>query len=92
MSTQPSNEADLLRQINRDISPDVLSRYNELFGKRQAETLTPAEYTELLTLTNQVEQREAERVSALAELAKLRQISLSELMTALSIQGSISSK
>ena len=80
-------EADLLLQINRDIPPDKRLRYSELIVKRQAENLTSAEYTELINLTNQVEQREAERVTALAALARLRQISLPDLMTALGIQA-----
>ncbi len=82
-----ADEANLLLQINRDIPPNTRLRYNELISKRQAETLNAAEHTELINLTNQVEQREADRVTALAALARLRQISLPELMTALGIQA-----
>jgi len=34
---------------------DIQVRYDELIAKRQAETLTPDEYKELLRLTKQIE-------------------------------------
>ena len=80
------DEADLLLRINRDIPSDTRRRYDELIGKRQAETLSANDYTELIDLTRQIEHLEAERVSALAELARLRQMSLPNLMVELGIQ------
>ena len=50
--------------------------------------MTCTEYGELLQLTDQVEKLEAERVVALADLARLRQVSLSELLAQLGIQAS----
>ena len=86
MSTiQNPNEADLLLQINREVPSDMSRRYDKLIWKRRSETLTLAEQNELLNLTDQVEQLQLEQVSALASLARLRQISLSELMTLLEI-------
>ena len=81
------SETDLLLEINRDIPTETRHRYKELIAKRQAETLTSAEYAELISLSNQVEQREAERVAALADLARLRHTSLPELMKDLGIQA-----
>ena len=81
------DEASLLLQINRDIPSDIRHRYNELISKRQAETLSDTEHNELIKLTDQVEQRETERVTALAALARLRHISLTDLMTTLGIQA-----
>ena len=81
------SEADLLLQINRDIPTETRNRYKELISKRRSETLNSAEHTELLSLSDLVEQREAERVTALAALAGLRHTTLPELMKALGIQA-----
>jgi hypothetical protein len=51
-----------------------------LIARRRAEALTPSEHEELLFLTNQAEQLEAERLARLAELARLRHTSLPILM------------
>ena len=79
-------ESELLLQINRGIPPELRERYEALSAKRQAETLNSEEYAELLRLTGQIEQLDAVRLTALAELARLRQISLAELMQTLGIQ------
>lgn len=79
-------ESELLLQINRGIPPELRERYEALSAKRQAETLNSEEYAELLRLTGKIEQLDAVRLTALAELARLRQISLAELMQTLGIQ------
>jgi len=78
-------ESELLLQINRGIPPERRERYEALLAKRQAETLNAEEYAELLRLTGQIEQLDASRLIALAELARLRQTSLAELMRTLGI-------
>jgi hypothetical protein len=83
----PAAEAELLLKINEGLPEDQRQRYRDLIGKRRQQVLTPQEHAELLQLTDQVEQREAARTSALAELARLRGTSLAELMTALGIQA-----
>jgi len=82
----PQVEAELLLKINRGIQPKVQKRYNELIGKRQAESLTADEYEELLRLTDQIEKVEVRRMDYLAELSRLRRISLTELMADLGIR------
>ena len=79
-------ESELLLQINRGIPPELRERYEALLAKRRAETLNPEEYAELLRLTGQIEQLDAMRLTALAELARLRQTSLAEVMQTLGIQ------
>ena len=80
------NEAGLLRNINRG-TPDALQkRYRELMTSRRSETLTESEHVELLHLTNQVEKHEAERLKYLTELARIRKISLTELLDELGIK------
>ncbi|MBM4467689.1 MAG: STAS/SEC14 domain-containing protein [Chloroflexi bacterium] len=82
----PQGEAGLLFKINRGLPPAVQKRYDELVAKRRAESLTSDEYDELLRLTDQIENLEARRVEYLAELARLRQTSLTELMEDLGIR------
>lgn len=81
----PHKETTLLQKINRGLPEKLQWRYHELIAKRQAEALTAKEYEELLDMTDQVENLEAERVQYLGELAKLRKISLSDLMQQLNI-------
>jgi len=59
---------------------------NELIAKRRAETLTPDEHAALIALSDQIEDLNARRVECLAELARLRQLSLSELMQQLGLK------
>jgi DNA-binding phage protein len=80
------DETNLLLKINQGQSPEVQSRFNELADKRKAETLTLAEHQELIELTEQIEKQEAERVKHMAELARLRGISLTTLMEKLGIE------
>jgi len=79
-------ESALMLRINQGIPADLQRRYDDLIAKRSAATLIPEEYAELLQLTDQVEQLEADRIAALTELAGLRQTSLTDLMHTLGIQ------
>jgi hypothetical protein len=79
-------ESELLLKINEGLPADLQQRYADLIVKRQAETLTADEYTELLQLTQQVEQLEVHRVEYLAELARRRGTSLTALMENLGIR------
>ncbi len=78
--TLPAAEADLLVRINQGLPAAIQQRYDELVAKRRAEQLSPAEHAELLRLTDQIEQREAERVQHLGQLAQVRGVSLSRLL------------
>ena len=80
-----ADETTLLLKINQGFAPAPQQRYDELLEKRDARTLTPDEYQELLALTDQVEAFNVERVQALADLARLRQVSLSEVMNQLGL-------
>lgn len=82
----PLEEAQLLQKINQGIDPELRAQYQTLRAKKEAETLTDAEYNTLIQLSNTIEQFGAQRLEALANLAQLRQISLSELMVSLGIQ------
>ncbi|MCC5629506.1 STAS/SEC14 domain-containing protein [Nostoc sphaeroides CHAB 2801] len=85
-SSLPQTEAELLLKINQGIPSDTQNHYNELLSKREAENITSNEYRELLNLTEQIEKLQAQRIEYLAELARLRGISLIALMENLGIQ------
>lgn len=85
MPVLPAEEAALLLTINRGVPEADQHRYDELLAKRQAETLTPDEYTELLRRSDEIERLHAERLAALARLAQLRQTTLAHLMHDLGI-------
>jgi hypothetical protein len=79
-------ETELLQKINQGLPVEMQQRFDLLTAKRRAETLTPEEYEELLTLSDEIELRDAQRVEYLAELAQLRNISLRLLMQQLDIR------
>jgi len=81
------DEAALLKKINHGIPLSTQERYDELVIKRDAETSTDPEYNELLQLTDQIEKVDAERLGNLAELARIRQTSLDDLMEELGIKS-----
>ena len=78
-------ESELLEKINRALPPESEQRYRKLIAVRQAKELTPAELEELLSLTDQAERLQAERIQHLADLARIRGVSLTELMDDLGI-------
>jgi len=81
----PRRESELLQAINEGLPAEVRARYDALIAKRDEETLTPDEYSELLRLSDQIEELHAQRMEALGELARLRQTSLPDLMDRLGI-------
>lgn len=85
-SRRLDTEAELLQQINRGLPREVQQRYEALIEKRDARTLSPEEHSELLQLTDRAEQADGERLEALIELARLRQISLEELLRDLGLR------
>jgi hypothetical protein len=81
------DETTLLLKINRaGLEPTHQARFNELVTKRQTETIAATELQELIELTNLSEQRDVERLQALGSLARLRGITVPELMDALGIR------
>jgi len=80
-------ETALRRQINAPLAPDLQRRFDELIARRQAETITPDELDELIQITEQIERHDAERLAALGDLARLRQITIPALMDLLGIRA-----
>lgn len=81
----PEKEAGFLEKINQGLSSEAQRRYDDLTAKRRAEILTAEEHQELLTLIDCIERADAERTQALADLARLRKVSLTTLMNELGI-------
>jgi hypothetical protein len=79
-----ATESELLSIVNRGLPEPISVRYRDLIAKRRQQTLAP-EHDELLRLTDQVEQLEAERLAALTALAQVRQTPLAALMADLGL-------
>jgi hypothetical protein len=78
-------EADLLEQINLGLASNTWQEYHTLIAKRRAETLTETEQVRLIAISDEIEQANVSRVSALIALAQLRGTDLSTLMQELGI-------
>jgi hypothetical protein len=79
-------ESELLLKINQGIPHQLQCRFDELVAKRRNLALTQPEQEELIQITEQIEQLDAERIELLGKLAQLRSQSLSETMQELGIQ------
>ena len=79
-------ESELVERIHQGWPPETESRYRELIAARQAEELSAVEMRELLSLTEQAERRQAERMKDLFALAQFRGVPLTDLMTELGIK------
>jgi hypothetical protein len=79
-------ESTLLREINRGIPAELSDRYDILADKRDDETLTEAEYQELLDVAEQIESLGVKRLEAIVKLSELRQVPFPQLMVDLGIQ------
>jgi hypothetical protein len=80
------DETELLQAINQGIPPEVQARYAALIARRREGTLTPEEHAELVRLGDDVEIMDARRAEHLAELARLRGVSLDDVMASLGIR------
>lgn len=79
-------ESELLTKINLGLPAALQSRFDALVAKRREGRIAQDEYDELLQLTSQVEDSDAQRVEYLAELARLRKTTLPALMRDLGIK------
>jgi hypothetical protein len=86
IESRSAAEATLLERITKGLPREQQARYQELIGRREARTLAQEEHDELLRLTDQVEQAEADRAAALVELAQLRQVPVDHLLRELGIR------
>jgi len=78
-------ETELLQKINQGIPLTIWQPYKKLVAQRDDESLTDAEYEELMRLSDQIELLQAERIGYLVELAQTRNVPLPQLMDDLGI-------
>ena len=78
-------EKVLLKQIKESIPASVVRRFRELQNKQHNNSITEKESSEILLLTDFMEEKSAERVLLLGALAKLRGVTITELATQLKI-------
>ncbi len=78
--TPSDREVELLRNIKAAIPPAIRRRQKQLYTKLQLQTLMPKEREELLLLNHLLEEKSAERIMLLGELAKLRGIPVQQLV------------
>ena len=64
-------EQSLLKQIKQIIPASIVRRFKQLQTKQHKNTLTEKEASEILLITDFIEEKSAERVALIANLAKI---------------------
>lgn len=77
----------LLKKIKTAIPAAVRRRQRQLYAMLQEGTLKTKEHEELLLLNHLLEEKSAERILLIGELAKLRGVTVEQLMTDLTAEG-----
>ena len=80
------DESDLFAIINEALPDADRQRLAALIEKRSNERLTPGEHSKLLELQQRLEALHAARVKALADLARLRGVTLTTVMEQLDVR------
>lgn len=86
LSAGQMSDDELLRRIGAGFSEAVWNRYRALVIRRNARTLTGTEQQELISHTDRVEARDAERLVFLTELARRRNTSVRALIAELDLR------
>jgi len=81
----PKKESDLIKKINKPLPKNLQKRFEILNQKRIAEILTIKEQAELIEITTKFEALNVAQLKALADLSKIRQLPVRELMNHLGI-------
>ena len=85
--TKPDlKEVELLKKIKIAIPASVKRRQKQLFTRMQEDIITTPEHDELVLLNNIIEEKTAERIALIGELAALRDVSIQELYKQLAIK------
>lgn len=79
------HETELFTVINDGFPEEFWGRYRELRARLHAETMTEQEQGEFLGLNDRLEEKNARRIEALGELAKLRGTTLRGIMEKLGV-------
>jgi hypothetical protein len=73
-------EVRLLKQLKIVLPASVVKRYRSLRAKAQSETIVEKERQEMLLLNDFIEARNVERLKLLWSLARIRQVTLPEIV------------
>jgi hypothetical protein len=84
-SDAATTEAPLLSVVHRSLPQPTQARWDELLEKRDAASLSASEYEELLQLTDEVEDLNVQRMTALSQLAQARGVDLRTMMRQLNL-------
>jgi hypothetical protein len=87
VDTKQKEEAMLLQKINKSLSFEQVERFRFLNAKRMENNISQQEYAELLTLLEKIEKLNVNRLKHLTALARLRNVSVRELMHQLGLHG-----
>ena len=79
IETKENSEFDLLKKIKTVIPTSLKRRQKQLYFKLQENSISAVEHSELILLNNMIEEKTAERIMYVGELAKLRGITVQEL-------------
>ncbi len=79
-------ENQLVKEIRQIIPASVLRRFRQLRQKQQNGSIFTKEQQEMQLLADILEEKSAERVLLLGELAALRKVSLSEILKQIRLQ------
>jgi hemerythrin-like domain-containing protein len=85
VSNIQKEEASLLEKINKSLSLKQVERFRILNQRRLEDTISTTEYDELLVLLEKTEKLNSNRIKHLVSLARLRNVSVLELMNQLNI-------
>jgi hypothetical protein len=72
-------EAQLLKKIKTHIPATMKRRQKELYAKMQDNTLSLLERDELILLNTMIEEKTAERIALMGELAQIQHITIEQL-------------
>ena len=80
-------EKILLTQIKNIIPPSIIRRFKELQIKQHNDTITEKESSEIVLLTDFIEEKSAERVALLGRLAQIQGVAITDLAKQLRLKN-----
>lgn len=84
-NNKATTESELLQKINLEITESEWENYRHLVALRKSEKLSNKDIENLIALSEKIETANTKRLSNLAKLAKLRNVSLEKTMSDLGI-------
>ena len=79
-------ETNLIQVVNHSVDTIDWQRYYALMKKREEETLTAEDHKALIAFSDQVEAANVTRLTAVSQLAKLRNTSVKQIMEDLDLR------